>query len=97
MSENLKQAEGVEWYDGVIANCRWGGARLCDVLQYVGAPESAKGKHVCFVSNSQNSPDHEQAFYGGSIPLEDAMNCDHDVLLAYEVRWLIQCYTFDTV
>lgn len=76
----IKKVNGVGWNDGVIANCRWGGVRLCDVLKRV---QYQPGTHVCFASYATLCQD--DTYYGSSIPLEKAMRMEDDVLLAYEV------------
>ena len=85
----VKRVHGVLWNDGVVCNARWAGARLRDVLLAVGVePDAAtarlRGWHVCF--SSHVTPCQDDKDYGGSIPLETAMNPEGDVLLAYEVR-----------
>ena len=81
-----KSVDGVKWSEGTIANVRWGGAPLRDILLLAGvADDSAswEGLHTCFASNI--APCEQDTYYGGSIPLERAMSKDADVLLAYEV------------
>lgn len=77
----IKSVNGVGWDSGVIANCKWGGVRLHDVLNEVGVlPGNA---HVCFASYATLCQDDD--YYGSSIALEKALNHDSDVLLAFEV------------
>ena len=82
--DEKKPVHGVLWHDGVIANCRWAGLRLRDLLQAVGViPTSYTGWHVCFTSRV--TPCQDDKDYGGSIPLSDAMVLEGDALLAYDV------------
>ncbi len=78
----IKPVHGVGWNDGVIANCRWGGVRLCDVLKRVGV-QYQSDIHVCFASYATLCQD--DTYYGSSIPIKKAMEMGDDVLLAYEV------------
>jgi len=78
----VKRVHGVPWADGVIANCRWTGARLSDILKYAGVTEAAK--HVCFESHATLCQD--DTCYGASIPVTKACKAEEDVLIAYEVR-----------
>jgi sulfite oxidase len=81
----IMPVRGVAWKDGVVANTKWTGARLCDVLNYAGVtPE--RGGHVCFASHATLCED--DTYFGASIPLAKALSRDGDVLLAYEVRFL---------
>lgn len=77
----IKPVSGVGWDSGVIANCRWGGVRLRDVLDHVGIQPG--NSHVCFASYATLCQDDE--FYGSSITLERATRLEDDVLLAFEV------------
>jgi len=78
----VKRVHGVPWADGVIANCRWTGARLSDILKYAGITETAK--HICFESHATLCQD--DTCYGASIPVSKACKKEEDVLIAYEVR-----------
>lgn len=77
----VKPVHGVAWRDGVTANCKWGGVRLCDLLKYSGVQEA---HHVCFSSYATLCQDEE--YYGASIPWEKAIREDEDVLIAYEMN-----------
>lgn len=80
----VKKVHGIAWESGVIANVKWAGVRLCDVLQQAGVqPNNAA--HVCFASYATLCQDDE--YYGSSIPLEKAQHKAEDVLLAFEVRY----------
>ena len=82
--DEVKPVKGILWYDGVIANARWAGVRVRDLLQASGIePGSLQGWHVCFTSRV--TPCQDDRDYGGSVPLATAMDPEGDVLLAYEV------------
>jgi len=78
----IKPVHGVSWANGVIANCKWGGVRLCDLLDYAGV-QTDRNAHVCFASYATLCQDDE--YYGASIPLAKAMTRDEGVLLAFDV------------
>ena len=82
----IKPVRGVTWDCGVIANCRWGGVRLRDILLRAGidGSQSMEGLHVWFASHVSVCQD--DSYYGGSIPLSKAMDPEGDVLLAFDVR-----------
>ncbi|KAJ7274561.1 Oxidoreductase, molybdopterin-binding domain-containing protein [Mycena haematopus] len=79
----MKPVDGVAWADGVVANCKWGGARLCDVLKRTGVC-LGNYAHVCFASYSTLCQD--DTYYGASIPMSKAVTSEDDVLLAYEMN-----------
>jgi hypothetical protein len=79
----VKKVHGIAWESGVIANAKWAGVRLCDVLQHAGVQMTGSA-HVLFASYVTLCQDDN--YYGASIPLAKAQNCDEDVLLAFEVR-----------
>ncbi|KAJ6607359.1 Oxidoreductase, molybdopterin-binding domain-containing protein [Mycena sp. CBHHK59/15] len=79
----IKPVNGVPWADGVVANCKWAGVRLCDLLKRTGV-QTAGYAHVCFASYATLCQDDE--YYGASIPLQKAMTFEDDVLLAYEMN-----------
>ena len=82
--DEKKPVRGILWNDGVIANARWAGVRLRDLLQTVDVDADArKGWHVWFTSHV--TPCQDDKDYGGSVPLADAMALEGDVLLAYDV------------
>ncbi|OAX36937.1 hypothetical protein K503DRAFT_771984 [Rhizopogon vinicolor AM-OR11-026] len=82
-----KAVRGILWSEGTIANARWAGVPLRDILIAAGVSEqedAQRGFHVCFVSAV--APCQDDTDYGGSIPLEKAMAKDGDVMLAYEMN-----------
>jgi sulfite oxidase len=86
-----KKVRGILWSEGTIANARWAGAPLRDILITAGVSEqedAQRGFHVCFASNV--APCEDDKDYGGSISLEKAMAKDGDVMLAYEVKLLAE-------
>ncbi|PFH46815.1 hypothetical protein AMATHDRAFT_7387 [Amanita thiersii Skay4041] len=80
---SMKPVRGVVWADAVIANCVWGGVRLCDILKETQV-KMDQGQHICFASHATLCQDDE--YYGASIPIEKAMELDGDVLVAYEMN-----------
>ncbi|KAH7928367.1 hypothetical protein BV22DRAFT_1005125 [Leucogyrophana mollusca] len=87
MSEKTqKKVEGIKWGEGAISNVRWGGVLLRDLLLQLGVPANGnqENMHVCFASHV--APCEQDTYYGGSIPLEKAMDEEGDVLLAYEMN-----------
>jgi sulfite oxidase len=78
----IKKVHGILWDNGVIANARWGGVRLRDVLNLAGV-KAHEYFHVCIASFATLCQDDE--YYGASIPLSKALSPDGDVLLAFEV------------
>ncbi|KAF8072101.1 Oxidoreductase, molybdopterin-binding domain-containing protein [Lyophyllum atratum] len=78
----IKPVSGVGWDAGVIANCKWGGVRLCDVLSHAGVQDG--NSHVCFASYATLCQDDE--YYGSSITLQRATNLEDEVLLAFEMN-----------
>lgn len=78
----IKPVHGIGWGEGVVANCKWGGVRLSDLLSLAGvSPED--NMHVIFESHATRCQDDK--CYGASIPLIKALKEEEDVLLAYEV------------
>jgi len=85
----IKKVHGVPWSDGVIANCRWGGVRLYDLLKHAGTSLQAhpEALHVCFESHATLCQD--DTYYGASIPLVKAMKQEEDIMVAYEVNFIL--------
>ena len=78
----IKPVHGVPWSDGVIANCRWGGVLVSDLLKYAGISlQGDVNRHICFESHATLCQD--DSYYGASIPLSPDIG---HALLAYEVR-----------
>jgi sulfite oxidase len=83
-SEFEPKADGVQWEAGAIGNARWKGARLSDLLKKAGVKEGAK--HVWFEGLDQIDHKGEQIHFGGSIPIEKAMQ-DADSVPGTLVAW----------
>ncbi len=62
---------GVQWEAGAIGNARWSGVALSDVLNRAEVLENAK--HVWFEGLDEIERDDGVIPFGGSIPLEKAM------------------------
>ncbi|MCR9119054.1 MAG: molybdopterin-dependent oxidoreductase [bacterium] len=81
----VKQVGGVQWEAGAIGNARWGGPALADVLKAVGVQPAAK--HVWFEGLDQIKKGDGIIPFGGSIPLERAMQRGPaSVLLAHAMN-----------
>ena len=72
----------LEWDMEAISTARWRGVRLRDVLALVGVGKSAR--HVAFLGCDEIEKKGNLIHFGGSIPLEKAL--DPDTLLAYEMN-----------
>ena len=72
----------VPWREGAIGNTVWTGIPLKEVLAAAGVKAGAE--HVEFVGGDDVFRHGENVGFGGSIPIEKAMN--HEVLLAYEMN-----------
>jgi len=84
MRTQIKEVDGLDWFDGAVMNCKWRGPRVRDVLNKaeITLPDKEHG-HVAFASYTV--PTQEDDWYGSSIPYERAMNEGADVILALEV------------
>ena len=72
----------VPWSAGAISNAAWSGAPLREVLQAAGVGPEAR--HVAFTGLDEIEMEDQRFGFGGSIPIEKAMNSE--VLLAYEMN-----------
>lgn len=91
MRTEMKEVNGIDWFDGAVMNCKWRGPRLRDVLLKAGVEiERAKwaDAHVAFACHQ--TPCQDDEWYGASIPLARAMSEDADVLVALEVSRPLQ-------
>lgn len=92
-----KQARGLGWEVGAIANVKWGGARLRDVLRSagvdvdaacrdgrVGGPDGSLLAHVQF--EGLDSDKVSGTTYGASVPVDLACDVRGEALLAYEMN-----------
>ena len=80
------------WISGAISNAKWGGCRLRDVLEYCGMDVDGMAlgrvrvpgaEHVQFEGYDQ---DETGMTYGGSIPMDKAVDALGDCLIAYEMN-----------
>ena len=78
----IQPVRGVAWGSSAISNAVWSGAKLRDVLLAAGVHPESSNIHVAFegLDNVKGSP------YGGSIPIEKALDVNGGVLLAYEMN-----------
>ncbi|KAF2754738.1 sulfite oxidase-like protein [Pseudovirgaria hyperparasitica] len=87
MRTQIKEVQGVDWYDGAVMNCKWEGPLLKDVLVHAGIDiEESRWKetHVAFACFQVKV--QEDDWYGGSIPLDRAMRADAEVVLALKMN-----------
>ncbi|KAF2841230.1 sulfite oxidase-like protein [Patellaria atrata CBS 101060] len=92
MRTQLKEVQGIDWFDGAVMNCIWTGPRLRDVLLRAGLKiregkvqtEGEEQGHVLFACHQQ--PTEDDSYYGGSIPLARAMRVDADVIIALKMN-----------
>jgi sulfite oxidase len=68
----IKKVGGVQWDAGAIGNAEWQGVRLVDVLKLAGVKPEAK--HVWFEGRDAVTEKNVTFPFGGSIPIEKAMN-----------------------
>ncbi len=81
----IKPVGGVQWQAGAIGNANWMGALLSSVLQ--AAELKPEAKHVWFEGlDPIKEKDGSVAPFGGSIPLERAMDQGSPVLLAHTMN-----------
>ena len=78
----IQPVRGVGWGSSAVSNAVWSGASLRAVLLAAGIHPESRGLHVAFegLDNTKGAP------YGGSIPIEKALNVNEEVLLAYEMN-----------
>jgi sulfite oxidase len=67
----IKPVGGVQWEAGAIGNARWKGTILSEVLKAAGVQTGAK--HVWFEGADELENGGHPTHFGGSIPLEKAM------------------------
>jgi sulfite oxidase len=70
------------WSAGAISNAMWGGVRLSDVLHAAGV--KAEAQHAAFTGLDEVSRQGKTFGFGGSIPVDKAL--DEDTLLAYSMN-----------
>lgn len=79
---NIQPVRGVGWGPSAISNAVWSGATLRAVLLAAGVHPESRGLHVAF----EGLDDVNGTPYGGSIPIEKALDVNGEVLLAYEMN-----------
>jgi sulfite oxidase len=84
MRTKIKEVSGLDWFDGAVMNCKWRGPLLRDVLERAGIDPGLTTAHVAFASYQVECQD--DTWYGGSIPLERALNPAAEVLVALEMN-----------
>ena len=67
-----KKVGGVQWNAGAIGNAEWQGVRLADVLKLAGVKSEAR--HVWFEGRDQVTEKSVTFPFGGSIPIEKALD-----------------------
>lgn len=80
----IKKIDGVPWGEGAIGNANWTGIRLADLLKKAGIRESAK--HIWFEGADRIPKGGDVITFGGSIPLEKALEDATPALVAYEMN-----------
>jgi sulfite oxidase len=83
----VKPVGGVQWEAGAVGNAAWTGIRLSDLLKHVGVRPEAK--HVWFEGLDEITEKGKTFPFGGSIPLEKAMEDTDDApgcLLAHAMN-----------
>ncbi len=82
-SEFYPPANGNQWSLGAIACSKWTGARLKDVLEYVGIKEDAQ--YVAYYGTDKHlSGDQNKVVISRGVPISKAM--ENETLLAYEMN-----------
>lgn len=85
-----QDVEGIKWGEGTVANIRFTGVPLRDVLQSAmlnvnaNDPEEVRKWHVCFASHAAEC--QEDSWFGASIPLQKVLDEDGGVMIALGVR-----------
>ncbi|XP_074603734.1 sulfite oxidase-like [Brevipalpus obovatus] len=80
----VKEVKGLFWGGAAISNAQWSGARLCDVLRFLGIDlNDPRIKHVQFEGSDTDATGNP---YGASIPVDLALDERNQVLLAYEMN-----------
>ncbi|OQR67496.1 putative sulfite oxidase [Tropilaelaps mercedesae] len=80
----IKKVKGLDWGAAAIGNATWSGARLTDVLVYLGVHlNDPRVKHVIF-DGLDLDPTGKP--YGASVTARRALNPENDVILAYEMN-----------
>jgi sulfite oxidase len=78
----IKNVQGIEWYDGAVQNCLWRGPLLSDVLRLAGL--DTESGHVECIAVSE--PCEDTSVYGGSVPLTRVLDSDAKCILALSMN-----------
>ena len=87
MRTELKEVDGIDWFDGAVMNCKWTGPRVKDILKEAKISlnlADQKVAHVAFACYA--TPCQDDTWYGASIPLERVMDEDAEVIVALEMN-----------
>ena len=87
MRTELKEVNGIDWFDGAVMNCKWSGPRVKDILESAVISlnlEDQKKAHLAFACDA--TPCQDDTWYGASIPLTRAMDEDNEVILALKMN-----------
>uniref|UniRef100_L7MAC1 Sulfite oxidase n=1 Tax=Rhipicephalus pulchellus TaxID=72859 RepID=L7MAC1_RHIPC len=80
----IKKVKGLDWGPCAIGNATWSGARLLDVLRYLGVDLSDERIQHIVMEGLDTDPTGTP--YGSSFPAHKALDPKGDVLLAYEMN-----------
>lgn len=80
----IKKVKGLDWGPCAIGNATWSGARLVDVLRYLGVDLSDERIQHIVMEGLDTDPTGTP--YGGSFPASKGLDPKGDVLLAYEMN-----------
>ncbi|XP_077541565.1 sulfite oxidase isoform X2 [Haemaphysalis longicornis] len=80
----IKKVKGLDWGPCAIGNATWSGARLVDVLRYLGIDLSDERIQHFVMEGMDTDPTGMP--YGSSFPAYKGLNPEGDVLLAYEMN-----------
>ncbi len=75
------ETEGSQWLRGGMANVRFGGARVADVLSHLGIKPDAKAKYL--TAEGRDNPQPGKADFEHSLPLDDVLE---NSLLVWELN-----------
>lgn len=84
-----EDVEGIKWGEATVANIRFTGVPLRDILLSAGLkrkddPDAISKLHVCFASHASEC--QEDSWFGASIPLSKALDPNGGVMIAIGVR-----------
>ncbi|XP_050025887.1 sulfite oxidase [Dermacentor andersoni] len=80
----IKKVKGLDWGPCAIGNATWSGARLVDVLHYLGVDLSDERIQHIVMEGLDTDPTGTP--YGSSFPANKGLDPKGDVLLAYEMN-----------